>query len=261
MAAARRRSGYFPDMRARIRSLHLVGAVIIAILMAVWFSGALGPEVDALLRRTEGLLQEHAVLGKLLFTVLAGAAAMLAFVSSAVLVPAATAAWGTTTTLFLLWSGWILGGIAAYSVGRWLGRGVVHRFTSADKLAWYESRVQRDVRWWMLLLLQLGLPSEIPGYLCGILRVRFRLYLAAVALGEVPYALASVYLGEAFLQRNIALFAMIFIAGAVFFGLAFAMLRRRLDWQPNVVHNLDGPDGQPVSNGLASAPRTRPLPG
>ena len=51
--------------------------------------------------------------GAVLFVVMSAAAAMLAFFSTAVLVPVAVVTWGQTGTFVLLWVGWILGGVCA----------------------------------------------------------------------------------------------------------------------------------------------------
>ena len=53
-----------------------------------------------------------------------------------------------------------------------------------------------------VLLFQLAVPSEIPGYLLGTLGYRFSRYLVVVSVGEVPYALGTVLLGESFVSRE-----------------------------------------------------------
>jgi len=46
----------------------------------------------------------------------------------------------------------------------------------------------------------------------GILRYSFPLYLSALAITELPYAIATVYLGEAFLEGNSTVFILLGIA-------------------------------------------------
>lgn len=217
-----------PAETGRVTRRLLGGAVVAGALLLVWLSGAVDDQVELFLRANEALLRDHAVLGKVVFTLLAGASAMLAFFSSAVLVPGAIAAWGVPATFALLWLGWIIGGVTAYTVGRSLGRAVVVRLTSPDRLAFYEGRVRRDVSWWMLLLLQLALPSELPGYLSGVLRVPPRRYLAALALGELPYAVGSVVLGEAVVERNTLVFLGVAVGGVALFAVAWRVLHARL---------------------------------
>lgn len=53
------------------------------------------------------------------------------------------------------------------------------------------------------------MPSEIPGYLLGMLRYRFLLYLTALGITEIPYAVATVYLGESFLAGESMAFMLV----------------------------------------------------
>jgi uncharacterized membrane protein YdjX (TVP38/TMEM64 family) len=130
-------------------------------------------------------------------------AAMLAFVSSWVLVPFAVFTWGPTTALLLLWLGWLLGGAATYAIGRFLGRPAVRWFVRGDSLTRYEQRFARHMPFYFVLLIQLSLPSEIPGYLLGTVRYSFARYLLALAIVEMAYGLVTVYLGQSVVERHI----------------------------------------------------------
>ncbi|MEW5848948.1 MAG: VTT domain-containing protein [Myxococcota bacterium] len=206
----------------------LISGSVILLVVGLWFTTGVTGGMQQALEWAKGIIQEHSLVGKLVFVTLAGLSAMLAFFSSAILVPVATAAWGKGTTMVLLWTGWILGGITAYSIGHQLGRAAVERMVSPKKLAYYEARVSAETRWWMFLLFQLAVPSEIPGYLAGIIRYRFLGYLAALGLGELPYALAAIYLGESFVERNVVEFALVLCAGVGFTAVAWRVLHRRL---------------------------------
>ncbi|MGZ8851966.1 MAG: VTT domain-containing protein, partial [Thermoanaerobaculia bacterium] len=87
----------------------------------------------------------------------------------------------------------------------------------------YERRASRLVTFGHVLLFQLAVPSEIPGYVLGLTGCRFRTFVAAVALGELPYAIGAVYLGESFLQRNYVLLFTIGIAGIALSWAAFRL--------------------------------------
>lgn len=79
-----------------------------------------------------------------------------------------------------------------------------------------------------MLLFQLALPSEVPGYLLGLARYDMRKYLAALVLAELPYAVATVYIGASFLERRIGVMV---VAGAVLVGggsWALTILHRRI---------------------------------
>jgi uncharacterized membrane protein YdjX (TVP38/TMEM64 family) len=123
---------------------------------------------------------------------LSALAAMLAFVSSWVLVPFAVFTWGAPVALLLLWTGWLLGGAAMYAIGRFLGRPAVWWLVRSDSLVRYEQRFARHMPFYIVLLVQLSLPSEIPGYLLGLVRYSFVRYLAAYALrGRFAHARVS----------------------------------------------------------------------
>jgi uncharacterized membrane protein YdjX (TVP38/TMEM64 family) len=173
------------------------------------------------------------VLAAALVVIFAALAAMLAFVSSWAIVPFAVFTWGTTETLFLLWSGWLLGGAAAYTVGRFLGRPGVRWLTSSDVLSRYEQRITPRSAFGLVLLLQLGLPSEIPGYLLGLVRYPFRWYLLSLALAEMLHGIATVYIGAGLVQRRPLPVVLTVVALALLMGSAAWGLRRRLTSAPH----------------------------
>jgi uncharacterized membrane protein YdjX (TVP38/TMEM64 family) len=105
--------------------------------------------------------------------------------------------------VLLLWSGWLIGGIIAYAVGRYLGRPVVQGLLRAGTLARYERWVQAGAGVVPVVLLQLAIPSDLAGYLFGLVRCRFRVFVPALAVAEIPYAIGAVYLGASFLQGDL----------------------------------------------------------
>jgi uncharacterized membrane protein YdjX (TVP38/TMEM64 family) len=92
----------------------------------------------------------------------------------------------------------------------------------------YENLIPRRAPFGFILLLQLALPSEVPGYLLGLMRYDFWRYVVALALAELPYAVVTVYLGAGFIERRIYLLIGVGIAVAVFAGLALHALHRQL---------------------------------
>lgn len=150
----------------------------------------------------ESIIVQAPILGMALFVLLAMISAMVAFFSSAVFAPVAIYAWGKAATFSLLWLGWLLGGILSFCVGRFLGRSVASMIIDEEKIAGWESELSTRTRFIHILAFQAVVPSEVPGYVLGILRCRFSWYLAALAITELPYAAATVYLGESFLEGD-----------------------------------------------------------
>jgi uncharacterized membrane protein YdjX (TVP38/TMEM64 family) len=147
--------------------------------------------------------------------VLAAVSAMVAFVTSSVLVPVAIYVWGPWRCVVLLWAGWFLGGLAAYGIGRWLGRPIVRRLIPGAAL-------ERQERWARsrgslagILLLQLAVPSDLAGYVFGMIRCPFLPFVVALAVAEVPYALGAVYLGMSFVERQLLPLLVVGVAGVL----------------------------------------------
>ena len=174
----------------------------------------------------EEVIRQHALAGASLFVILAAISAMFTFVSIAIIVPAAVFAWGELVSMSLLWLGWILGGATTYSIGRWLGRRAVRWIVTNRALYRFQHQIQRNAPFWLVLLLQLALPSEIPGYVLGLARYSFPRYLLALGLAELPYTVATVYLGASFLERRGAVILGAGLSVALLSVVAFYLLRR-----------------------------------
>jgi len=180
----------------------------------------------------EPLIAGHPYLGAVVFVLLAAMSAILAFFSSALLLPAAVFTWGNAVTLGLLWLGWLLGGLCTYALGRGLRRPQAKASRTSSEFDFYRQRFQGEVTFALVLLLHLAMPSEIPGYLCGYLGVRLRTYVAALALAELPYAGGAVLLGDGVVNRHIGWLVAVGLVGAAFSLYALRVLHERLD-QPS----------------------------
>lgn len=180
----------------------VVLAIVLLLAAAAAGSDALHTRIEALLADAEQVILQYPRLGPVVFVLLAMASAMLFFFSSAVLVPLGIQAWGLAASVALLWVGWLLGGMLTFAIGRVLGRPSAIRFVGARRMRAVENRLEGQVRFGHIVLLQLSLPSEIPGYILGALRYAFWPYVAALALAELPYALGTALLGVSFLERQ-----------------------------------------------------------
>lgn len=205
--------------------------VVLALLVLVAVLLALARPVHAWLlsvfAEAESAIRQREAWGMLIFVLLAAVSAMLAFVSSAVLVPVAIYVWGPVVCFLLLWTGWFLGGLAGYGVGRYLGRPVVVRLVRPDALARYEGWARSGKSLVPILMLQLGVPSDLASYVFGLVRCRFIVFVAALALAEIPYALGAVYLGASFLRRQIVPLVVLGLAGVLLSVWAIQRLHRR----------------------------------
>jgi uncharacterized membrane protein YdjX (TVP38/TMEM64 family) len=217
-------AAWLPTTRRRVLVIILLA---VSLALATSFA-ALHDWVVGLLPVAERVIREQSVLGVVVFVAFAALSAMLAFVSSAVIVPVGVYVWGKLASMFLLWLGWILGGITAYTLSRYFGRAVVQVLVPRRLFERYESLVPRRAAFGSVLLLQLALPSEVPGYLLGLTRYAFWRYVATLALAELPYAVATVYLGAGFIERRIYLLIGVGIAVAVLAGVALHALHQQI---------------------------------
>lgn len=149
----------------------------------------------------KGVMTAHPVLGAIIFFVFAALSAMLAFTSSAVLVPPANLVWGKLITFFLLWGGWIAGAIAAFGIGR-SARPLLLKLGYQKTLERYQQFTSKRMKFWAALLFCMAIPSEIPGYLFGGLRYPFIKFLGAIAIAEAIYALGLILAGQSLISAK-----------------------------------------------------------
>ena len=183
------------------RRLWAIPALAVAVA-ALLFSDQVHEALLGALAAAQRLADGHAAVAAGLVVLFAALAAMLAFVSSALVVPFAVYTWGTLPTLLLLWAGWLVGGATAYVIGRFIGRPAIGWITSPSLLEKYERRLSHRSTFGLILLLQLALPSELPGYLLGIIRYPFGWYFAALAIAELVHGIPAVLLGASVVERR-----------------------------------------------------------
>lgn len=186
----------------------------------------------SLFTAAEGVIRERQAWGMVVFVLLAAVSAMVAFVTSSMLIPAAVYVWGPGLCLVLLWAGWFLGGLAAYAIGRYLGRPIVQRLVRPAALARQERWARSRRSLVGLVLLQLAVPTDLAGYVFGLIRCPFLPFVAALAVAEVPYALGAVYLGVSFLERRLVPLLVLGAAGALLSVLALRAYHRQTDAAP-----------------------------
>jgi len=215
-----------------------VAAVTLLVVLVVLLVSSQGIH-DILVRilsQADRTAAEHPIWAMTLVVAFSALAAMLAFVSSWIVVPFAVFTWGTIGGFALLWTGWLLGGAGTYAIGRFMGRPAARWLVSAPVLARYEDRISHHTPFGVVLLAQFALPSELPGYLLGVVRYPFGRYLAAVGIVELTYGIATICLGVGVVERRampviVAAAALTLISGwAVYtLGRRFARERHRTD--------------------------------
>ncbi|MDX2121297.1 MAG: VTT domain-containing protein [Gemmatimonadota bacterium] len=224
-----RASGRTPRLRLQLRSRRLLLiAALGAVLALLLFARGAHEQLRGIAETLDRLATAHPVWAVVLVIGLSALSAMLAFVSTAVIAPFMATTWGAPRAAVLLWLGWLLGGVLAYTIGRTLGRPVVRRLASPELLTRYEEYMTHRAPFGLVLLFQLALPSEIPGYLLGLVRYPFPRYLLALALAELPYAVATVHLGAGVMERRVSVVVGVGLAAVLFSAGTWHLLHRRL---------------------------------
>ncbi len=205
----------------------LVLVLLVGGLIALGRSESLHRELIGVLDAAKAVIAAHPVGGAALFVLLSAFAAMLGFVSSAVLVPAAVYTWGAPFTMLMLWIGWTVGGVFAYTLAFTFGRPLLAWVVGDKKLRHYQHFLAKRPTFMSVLLFQLALPSEIPGYLLGLAKYPMLKYLAALMIAELPYAVATVLLGQGFVERDTATLVTVCVIGAVALIVLARLIKRR----------------------------------
>ncbi len=191
-----------PPAWRRVAGRLLVLLLVLAAIALIVSSDPVGAQMQLLLQQTTSLIREHPVLGAALFVVVSALSAMLMFFSGAVLVPVGIESWGEIGCLLLLWAGWLLGGLVSYGIGRQFGRPLIAHLITEQDLRSYEARMMRNTGFVPAFLLQLAFPSDVMGYVFGLVHFPFKVYVAALLCAELPYAVGTVFLGAAVMQQH-----------------------------------------------------------
>ncbi len=216
------------DASARRHPHRLLGFLSMAALaLLLVLSAGVHERIVALVALVHDLVLDWPVAGALVFVGLAALSAMLVLFSGAVLVPVGIEAWGESGCFLLLWSGWWLGGVVTYAIGRGLGRPALARLLPTASLARYEAWIGLGGSFGSALVLLASLPSDVVGYVFGLARFPPGRYLLALALAELPYAFGTVFIGAAFLERRLL---------PLLAGLAVALVA--LAWQRRLQRRL-----------------------
>ncbi len=85
----------------------------------------------------------------------------------------------------------------AYLIGRYFGQGLLKEDpgSSANLVQRYASRLRRNSFETVMIMRFIFLPYDLVNYLCGFLRINWRSFLLATALGSIPGTIAFIAFG------------------------------------------------------------------
>ena len=196
---------------------HLIAFAVIAVFaLLFWSSYALQNYIFGAIGVLEKYINHYPLIGLLIFIGLAALSAVISPFTSAPLIPAAIIIFGKLITFLSLWFGWILGGFFSYLLGLYAARPMAIRLLSDEKIEEYQKKLSRKTNFPLILFFRMSVPAEIPGPVLGALKYSPIKFLLATAIAELPYAVATIYAGNALIAGQkftfLLLIALIFIA-------------------------------------------------
>lgn len=199
--------------------------IAILALVSVNVQKALEPFLDTI----AGFISSHPFWGGFIFLFLGALSAIVSPFSSVPLVPSAIMAWGIWPTFFLLILGWFLGDIAAYFIGSYASRlNFFKKWIPFDSIDKYRGYLAPSSEFLAVLGFRLTFPSEVGGYLLGIIKYDFWKYVLATLLAEAPFAAAVAFAGRAFNEQQTELFILWAGGLALFVFLMYRFFQKRI---------------------------------
>lgn len=207
------------------RALLVIG-ILVAITLLFWYSLSLQETFYDVVSFFETYVRQNEMLGMLVFMLIATLGALVSPFTNLPLIPVAVALWGAALTALLLLGGWLLGGVIAYFIGRYVGYPAIRYIISAERFDAWLREVRAHTRFSMMFLLRLALPAEL-GYAFGVIRYSFWKYVLLTFFAELPFVLIATYASEAILLgERLQFFGLIALVGVIFLG-AFYLVRKR----------------------------------
>ncbi|KKR02809.1 MAG: hypothetical protein UT31_C0040G0003 [Parcubacteria group bacterium GW2011_GWF2_39_13b] len=217
-------------MPDNIREKYLIAFAAIAVFaLLFWSSYAFQSSINNFLGFLEKYLTAYPLIGSIIFFVFAALSAVISPFTSAPLIPAAIAIFGNFLTFWLLWIGWIFGGIISYFLGRYAARPIAINLLTSKKINYYQKKLSKKTNFWLILLFRIAAPAEIPGPILGALKYNPLKFIFATAIAELPYAIASIYASNALITDQKIIFFLSIILIFAIMSAAYFILHKKIN--------------------------------
>ncbi len=121
--------------------------------------------------------------------------AVIPVLPALVLVAVSSLAYGPLVGGFIVYGGTLLGAVAGYFVGRWVGSAALHALVGRRaRASAYVLARRHGLRGVVLVRLMPVLSSDVVNMVAGALRLRFWPFMLATALGALPVTVLVVWL-------------------------------------------------------------------
>ncbi len=141
--------------------------------------------------RIQGLLADHTALGVAAFLATSAVAVLMPLLTNLPLVPLAVLAWGPWWTAALLLTGWTIGAVLAFALGRHARAATLRYFPSVQRHADVDRLIHPQHRLLSLVLLRMTFPVDVLSYSLGLFSrsTTAAENLFSTTLGAAPFAL------------------------------------------------------------------------
>lgn len=175
--------------------------------------------------------EKNNILAGLFFFLLMVLSVVLGPFTSVPLVPLGVFLWGEFITFWLILTGWIVGGITAYFLGKFIGYPLVVKVLPQETIAIWQNFVSQKITFFSAFLFRLAMPAE-TGYIFGLSGYRFRDYLLILLITEAPLAALIVWAGDALVAKNTGQFLGWIVLIVIIFSGAAYLLKKRINSTP-----------------------------
>ena len=201
--------------RRRRRLVALIAAAGLAVALLIYRYDLAHLDANVLADR----VRASGAVGPLALIALLVAQALVAPLPSPPILMAAGFVYGPWLGFGIGWLGLLLGASSCFGLARALGRPFAQRLVRAEQLATVDAYVAARTGATLLAIVSLRvfMPPlfDAVSYGCGLVRVPFRWFVLATALGEVPKVGSFTYIGSAAGGTSSWLIAWILLAPAI----------------------------------------------
>jgi uncharacterized membrane protein YdjX (TVP38/TMEM64 family) len=174
---------------------------------------------NAPIQYLQNVSQANGFLGPLAYIALALLSVVMAPLTIAPFIPIAAVFFGPFLAAIYSIIGWFLGSLISFQIARHVGRPILKKFVSLDKIKKYEEYIPEHMEFWGVVLLRFIIPVDLLSYALGFLsRVAFWKYSLATLVSITPFAFIFAYAGKALLLQDFTIFIPLSVAFIVVFA-------------------------------------------
>ncbi|MFT5849674.1 MAG: putative membrane protein YdjX (TVP38/TMEM64 family) [Patiriisocius sp.] len=196
--------------------LLLVG---VCLVMVIW---------DAPVTLMQELLSGMNAVSYALYVLILASAVVFMPLAVMPVIPIAASLFGPLITAVLSIVGWSLGAAIAFLISRKLGRPLLEKYLSLEKLDETLAIFPENTHFWFIVVLRMTLPVDLVSYALGLTKsLSFTSYIAATIVGVSWFSFAFAYMGDAFFEGNFIVLLEITLVSLALFGIGWYILRSK----------------------------------